>query len=164
MNTERTVPAAGSAMADDEFIEQFARLLEQEGGSRIAGRIAALLLLTPDDMALDEIAERVQASKASISTNARLLEQWGMIERVSHAGDRRDFYRTRPDGAVMLLERRLEWMRRLRDAADRGSRTESARNPVVAERFRGLCRLHAFAMRGVERTLRQLHRGVDSTR
>ena len=56
---------------EDAFIEHFARLLEQDGGPRIAGRIAALLLLSPDALALDEIAERLQASKASISTNAR---------------------------------------------------------------------------------------------
>ena len=148
--------------SDDHFIEHFARLLEQEGGSRIGGRMAALLLLSAGELALDEIAERVQASKASISTNARLLEQWGIVERVSRPGDRRDYYRARGDAAVNLLERRLEWMRRLRDAADEGARTDAARDPVVRDRFRSLCRLHSFATRSVERTLRQLRRGEAS--
>ena len=156
MHTERTIPDTD----EDEFIEHFARLLEQEGGSRTAGRMAALLLLSPGELSLDGIAERVQASKASVSTNARVLEQWGLAEQVSRPGDRRDFYRARPDGAVMLLERRLEWMQRLRDAADQGARTAAARNPVVSERFRTLCRLHSFATRSVERTLRQIRRGA----
>ncbi|HEX8454700.1 MAG TPA: MarR family transcriptional regulator [Longimicrobium sp.] len=161
MHTERT---EGPPLHEDEFIEHFARLVEQDGGSRTAGRMAALLLLSPKELSLDEIAERVQASKASVSTNARLLEQWGVVEQVSRPGDRRDFYRARPDGAVMMLERRLEWMRRLRDAADLGSRTTAAQNPVVGERFRVLCRLHSFATRSVERTLRRLKRGAAAAR
>ena len=145
--------------AEHEFIEHFARLLEQEGGSRIAGRMSALLLLSANELALDEIAERLQASKASISTNARLLEQWGLVERVSRPGDRRDYYRARSDGAVRLLERRLEWMRRLTDAANEGACTQAAQDPVVKDRFTSLCRLHSFATRNLERTLRTLRRG-----
>lgn len=158
MDTERTALTADNSAGEDQFIEQFARLLEQEGGPRIAGRISALLLLTPDALPLDEIAERLQASKASISTNARMLEQWGLVERVSHPGDRRDYYRARSDGAVNLLERRLEWMRRLRDVADAGAGSVAAQHPVVRERFQTLCRLHSFALRNVERTLRQLRK------
>ena len=149
---------ARGATDEEVFIEHFARLLEQDGGPRIAGRIAALLLLSADALALDEIAERLQASKASVSTNARLLERWGLVERSSHLGDRRDYYRARSDGAVNLLEHRLSWLRRLGAAASAGAACQAARHPVVRERFRSLGRLHAFALQNVERTLRQLRR------
>lgn len=139
-------------------MEHFARLLEQEGGPRIAGRIAALLLLSPNALSLEEMAERLRVSKASVSTNARLLEQWGLVERVGRPGDRRDFYQATSDGAANLLERRLAWMRRLRDVADEGAQCAAAHHPVVRERFRTLCRLHAFTVKNVERTLRQLRR------
>ncbi|HYH78352.1 MAG TPA: MarR family transcriptional regulator [Longimicrobium sp.] len=162
MDTERTASPGANPGDEARFIEQFARLLEQEGGPRIAGRIAALLLLSAEALPLDEIAERLQASKASISTNARMLEQWRLIERVSHPGDRRDYYRARSDGAVNLLERRLDWMRRLRDVADAGAASEAAQHPEVRKRFETLCRLHGFALRNVERTLRQLRRGADA--
>jgi DNA-binding transcriptional regulator GbsR (MarR family) len=53
---------------------------------------------------LDEMAEQLQVSKASVSANARLLETIGMIERVTKPGDRRDYYAaTSPD-----VHRRLE--------------------------------------------------------
>ncbi|HEU0054002.1 MAG TPA: MarR family transcriptional regulator [Longimicrobium sp.] len=155
MDIERTISSDGE---EDAFIEHFARLLEQEGGPRIAGRMAALLLLTPGALPLDEIAERLRASKASASTNARLLEQWGLLERVSHPGDRRDYYRARADGVAHLMERRLEWMRRLREVCEAGAVSPAADHPVVADRFRVLCRLHGFALRNLERTLRQLRR------
>jgi DNA-binding MarR family transcriptional regulator len=152
LHTEQTASRA----SEDEFIESFTRLLERDGGPRIAGRIAALLFLTVEPLPLEEIAERLQASKASISTNARLLEHWGLVERVSRPGDRRDFYRAREDGAVNLLERRLDWMRRLREVADEGARSPAAQHPVVQERFRSVCRVHAFALKNVERTLRRI--------
>lgn len=163
MEPTRVEDAVKDAAEEDAFIEHFARLLEQDGGPRIAGRIAALLLLSADALALDAIAERLQASKASISTNARLLEQRGLIERTSVPGDRRDYYRARPDGAVNLLEHRARWLRRLREVARVGAETRAARHPVVRERFQALCRLHAFALRSVERTLRQL-RGAERSR
>jgi DNA-binding MarR family transcriptional regulator len=160
MDTERTVHTAGELSGEDSFIEQFARLVEQEGGPRIAGRIAALLLLSPQALPLDDIAERLRASKASVSTNARMLEQWGLLERASRPGDRRDYYQARADAAVKLLERRLEWMNRLRAAADVGAGSAAAGHPVVRERLATLCRLHGFALRNVERTLRRMRQSA----
>jgi len=158
MNTERTARTERIEASQAEVIEAFARLIERDGGPRIAGRMAALLLLSPEALSIDEIADRLLASKASISTNARLLEQWGLVERVSHPGDRRDYYRTRPDAAANLLERRLEWMRRLGEVARASAATDAAEHPVVHERLQALCRLHRYALRNVERTLHGLRR------
>ena len=159
------MPLRPTQTAADEaaFVERFARLLEREGGPRIAGRIAALLLLTPEALSLEEIARRLKASRASVSTNARLLEQWGLLERIGRPGDRRDFYRANPQGAVNLLERRLEWMRRLGAVAAEGARSQAAQHPVVRERLRALSRLQAFALRNTERALRQV-RGAGRAR
>ena len=60
---------------------------------RIAGRLLGFLLIHGGEHALDDLAAQLQVSKASISTNARLLEQRGFIARVALPGDRRDFYR-----------------------------------------------------------------------
>lgn len=160
MDTERTAyEAPGGRVEAAEFIERFTRLLEQEGGSRIGGRIVALLLLSATERPIEEMAEQLQASKASISTNARTLEQWGVLERVTHPGDRRDYYRIRDDGLVVLLERRLAWMRRLRDVAGEGALTAEADDPVVRQRFSRLCRVHEAVVRDAERMVRRLRAG-----
>ena len=75
-----------------DFIEKFCVIAEQDGFPRIAGRIMGFLLLHEGPYTLDELADELQISKTSASTNARLLEQHGIIERVVKAGDRRDFY------------------------------------------------------------------------
>ncbi|HEU0014425.1 MAG TPA: hypothetical protein VFQ45_12115 [Longimicrobium sp.] len=86
-----------------QFVERMALICEKEGMARIGGRIFGLLLATGDTYSLDELAERLQASKASVSTNARMLEQFGMIQRVSVMGDRRDFYRAEQDPWEKML-------------------------------------------------------------
>jgi DNA-binding transcriptional regulator GbsR (MarR family) len=89
--------------AVQQFVERMALICEKEGMPRIAGRIFGYLLATDQTFSLDELAERLQASKASASTNARMLEQFGMIQRVSVLGDRRDFYRVQDDPWEQML-------------------------------------------------------------
>ena len=89
--------------AVQQFVERMALICEKEGMPRIAGRIFGYLLATDETFSLDDLSERLQASKASASTNARMLEQFGMIQRVSVLGDRRDFYRVQDDPWEQML-------------------------------------------------------------
>jgi DNA-binding transcriptional regulator GbsR (MarR family) len=91
------------------FTEKMGLLCEREGMSRSAGRMFGLLLATGETLALDEIAGRLEVSKASASTNARFLARLGLIQRVGVGGDRRDFYQVEAD----------PWERMLRASQDR---------------------------------------------
>lgn len=82
---------------DVEFIEQFGLMSKEDGLPRIAGRIYGLLLLQEKPLCLDEMADLLQVSKASVSTNARRLERMGVVERTGKPGDRRDYYRASAD-------------------------------------------------------------------
>jgi DNA-binding transcriptional regulator GbsR (MarR family) len=93
-----------------DFVERMGLHMEAEGMSRSAGRIFGHMLLAEAACSLDELAETLQMSKASVSTNARLLEQVGLLERTSEPGDRRDFYRMHGDAwERMLLMARRRW-------------------------------------------------------
>jgi DNA-binding transcriptional regulator GbsR (MarR family) len=134
---------------ETQFVERLARLVEEDGGPRISGRILGLLLLTPGELGLDDIAERLQVSKASVSTNARMMETFGILERIGRPGDRRDFYRVAPDAVARMLERRARWLRRFGEAVQEGARTAAARDDTVRSRLRELCGMHQRAMKGV---------------
>jgi DNA-binding transcriptional regulator GbsR (MarR family) len=101
--------------ATAQFVDDLAVILEGDGLPRVAGRIFGLLLLTEPALSLDELAESLMVSKASISINARMLEERGLIEGVSRAGDRRDYYRPAPDIFAQMMERRLTKWRRLHE-------------------------------------------------
>ena len=135
---------------DEHFVEKLGCFFESEGAPRTAGRILGLMLLTPGELALDDIADRLQVSKASVSTNARKLEVGGVLERCSHPGDRRDYYRI-PDGiAARLLERHLDRIRRLNQLLEEGAATAAASDPRIGERFRLLGLFQACAAGALE--------------
>lgn len=142
--------------SDEQFIERMGLFFEDDGAPRISGRLLGLLLLTPGDCSLDDIAERLQVSKASVSTNSRLLETWGMVERTSRPGDRRDYYRIADDMQSRILERRVQRMRQLQDLIDEGRRTLRISDEAVRERLDTLNEFHVHCISGMEDGLRQL--------
>ena len=142
--------------ANQQFIEKMGLFFEADGAPRISGRILGLLLLTPGDCSLDDLAEELQVSKASVSTNARLLESWGAVERTSRPGDRRDYYRIADDVEARMLERRLERMRAVRDLIEEGHRTVAIKDAEVHARMQRLTEFHTNCIAGVEKGLDQL--------
>jgi DNA-binding transcriptional regulator GbsR (MarR family) len=95
-----------------DFIERMGLALESDGLPRIAGRIFGLLLVSEDCRSLDELAEELRVSKGSVSTNARLLEQRGVLERNSRPSDRRDYYRVPSDlFSQTMVQRFARWQR-----------------------------------------------------
>jgi DNA-binding transcriptional regulator GbsR (MarR family) len=78
--------------AEQRFIEDLGLHFEAFGVPRIGGRMFALLLVAPRPLALEELADLLLVSRASISTNSRLFLQVGVLEHRSIPGDRRRFY------------------------------------------------------------------------
>lgn len=123
------------------FVERMGLMMEVEGLPRIAGRIFGFLLVHEGAFSLDELAERLRVSKASVSTNARMLEQLGVLERTSTPGDRRDFYRMGPDAWERMLRAAQERWEDLRQALTEAAAAlpdemEVGRNRLIrAEQF-----------------------------
>lgn len=134
-----------------DFVEKMGMVLEGEGLPRIAGRIFGFLLVHPEAFSLDQLAEQLRVSKASISTNARHLEQHGILERTSEPGNRRDYYRMAPDaweGMLRAAEQKWTTMRVLltAGAASLPDEMEEARARLIeAEQF------HLLLLDGLER-------------
>lgn len=95
--------------AAQQFVERMGLTMEREGLPRIAGRLVGFLLIHEGAFSLDDLAEALQVSKGSVSTNARQLEGYGLLERTSEPGDRRDYYQMGPDVWERMLAR---WQRK----------------------------------------------------
>lgn len=65
---------------------------EKVGNSGLAGKIYALLLFAPDPLSLQQIAERVQVSKAAVSIQIRTMVFHGLCRKLPRQNDRRDYY------------------------------------------------------------------------
>ena len=79
----------------NDLIHVIGEKAEKFGFARIAGQLEGLLLFTNHPMSLDEMAERLEVSKGSVSMNIRLLERWKVVRKVYHKGARKNFYEIR---------------------------------------------------------------------
>lgn len=142
--------------ATRDFIESMGRQFEEDGAPRIAGRLFGFLMLQEDPCSLDEVAEQLQVSKGSASSNARLLEQLGIAERVTRAGDRRDYYQISPDIGERTMERALQGIERMLGRLRRGVDVVGDRSPVITARFAGTIKFHERALAVVTDLLGQV--------
>ena len=142
--------------ATRDFIESMGRQFEEDGAPRIAGRLFGFLMLQEEPCSLDDVAEQLQVSKGSASSNARLLEQLGIAERVTRAGDRRDYYQISPDLGERTMERALQGIERMLGRLRRGADVVGTRSQAVSARFAGTIQFHERALAVVTDLLGQV--------
>jgi DNA-binding transcriptional regulator GbsR (MarR family) len=146
-----------------QFTDRLALLFESDGQPPIAGRIFGLLLLNDDALSLDQLAESLGVSKASASTNARLLAQLGVIEQVRRQGSRKDYYRVVPDVFERSVAQRMARWRRFTEVIGEGRRTLPLPSPQVRRRLEQYENGFSYMTDAIGRALLQW-RGVPSRR
>lgn len=138
----------GNGNPESRFIERVGQHFESEGMSRIGGRILGYLLLQKEQRSLDEIAEALQVSKASVSSNTRFLESYGLLERVTLPGDRRDYYAL-GDMHQRMLDRRVKSLQALVQLLSEGCSTEHGRDPLVQRRLADMRQFFAHMIEAI---------------
>jgi len=88
--------------ATTTFIEEWGRMSAAWGINRTMAQIHALLFITGEAMTMDEIIERLKISRGNASMNLRKLEDWGVVRRFRHTGERRDSYVADLDAVTMV--------------------------------------------------------------
>jgi DNA-binding transcriptional regulator GbsR (MarR family) len=127
------------------FVEDVAVVFEEIGLTRMAGRILGWLLISiPPHQSADELAEALQASKGSISTMTRLLIQLDLIERTGIPGDRRDYFRMKPDVWAQLLQARMSQVTDLHQLAEEGLELLEAEPPELRQRIQDMHDLYSY--------------------
>jgi len=91
--------------ARNRYVETFGDIAARSGLPAIAGKIAALLYLSPDALSFTELRQALGVSTGSVSTNTRLLEEIGTIIRIVPKGGREHFFQSAPDANVRTIER-----------------------------------------------------------
>jgi DNA-binding transcriptional regulator GbsR (MarR family) len=135
------------------FIETMGLVLESDGLPRIAGRILGLLLVSEDARSLDELAAELGVSKASVSTNTRLLEQRGVLEQVSRPADRRDYYQVPRDLFSHTMAQRLARWQSFHQAIGDALATLPIRSPEVRERLEEYQEAYSYMSQVIRKAL-----------
>jgi DNA-binding transcriptional regulator GbsR (MarR family) len=136
INSEKTMDTVKRQLEEKHFIEDTGLFFEQMGMPRMAGRILGVLLISdPPAQSINDLSEKLKASKSSISIMARLLVEHGLIERVASPVPRRDYYRFKPGGWILYMRRWLGLMSELHRIAERGLRLLGDKPAEAQERL-----------------------------
>ena len=134
------------------FIEEVGLMFEKWSMPRMSGRILGWLLLAePARQSAAQLAERVGASKGSISTNTRLLIQGGLIEKVGVPGVRSTFYKLVEQPLERLIHAELTSMVELRRMAERGLELTEEDHVPQRNRLKALITMWKFFEREMSR-------------
>jgi DNA-binding transcriptional regulator GbsR (MarR family) len=129
---------------EDEFIEAMARTLGA-GMPRMAGRIwAYLAICEPPEQTAGQIADRLSASRGSVSGMTRLLEHLGLISRGTRAGDRREFFSIPPGAVRTLMGRAQQQLRADREVTAAGLALIADRPAASRARLQDIHDMYAF--------------------
>ncbi len=89
-DTKKASPILTPALS--KFVESLGGYFESFGIPRIGGRMLGLLLVSEKPLSSENISAILKVSRASISTNLRMLLAVGWAEKVSFTGDRTTYY------------------------------------------------------------------------
>jgi DNA-binding transcriptional regulator GbsR (MarR family) len=102
------------------FVESMGVYFERYTLSRIGGRLLGLLLVADRPLSLDDLANILSVSRASVSTNMRLILATGLAELMTLPGDRHDYYQFTHDTWERALLIDIDATHLLRKLAERG--------------------------------------------
>ena len=135
-----TIPETGDQKA--AYIEEVGLFMESFGLPRMWGRVfGALLVADPPGQTAEQLAETLQASRGSNSTATPMLEQSGLIDRISKPGERKDYFRNRPGAWVEATRKRVTAMTTFRQLAEKGLNIVGSDDPEV---LRGLVEMRDY--------------------
>jgi len=83
--------------ARQQFISNWAAFGTHWGINRTMAQIHALLMISPDALSQDDIMAELNISRGNANMNIRELINWGLVERVIVAGERKEFFSAEKD-------------------------------------------------------------------
>ncbi len=83
----------------DSMLDGLSQLAAYFGFSKVMGQLYGALFLSASPLSLDDLMERLDISKASVSMNMKTLEHMGMVRQVwvKGGGGRRKYYEAETD-------------------------------------------------------------------
>jgi len=99
--------------AKDKFIHTWGTLATQWGINRSMAQLHALLLISSEPMATEDVMEQLQISRGNASMNLRDLLDWGLIYKQLKPGERREFFVAEKD--IWKVARQVAKERRRRE-------------------------------------------------
>lgn len=134
------------------FIESMGMYFETSGVPRIGGRILGLLMIAHEPLSAEDIAKILKVSRASISTNFRILLSSGLAEKVTFPGDRATYFAFPETAWEKTMTVEIEAMNAMKKLAQQGLDALSAKDSARG-RMEGLINWTDFLIEYYQKAL-----------
>ncbi len=99
--------------AREQLIQAWGNLGHSWGLNKTMAQIHALLMVSPKPLTTEDVMADLSISRGNANMNLRALLDWGIITRVSVAGERKEYFKSEKD--VWVLARQVARERRKRE-------------------------------------------------
>ena len=83
--------------AKNKFVQTWGALGSQWGINKTMAQIHALLMISKEEVSMEDIMAELQISRGNASMNLRALMDWGIVYKAYKAGERREFFTAEKD-------------------------------------------------------------------
>jgi hypothetical protein len=83
--------------AKQQFISSWGAFGTHWGINRTMAQIHALLMVSPDPLTQEDMMKELNVSRGNINMNIRELIDWGLVERLTIPGERKEFFSAEKD-------------------------------------------------------------------
>ena len=87
----------GLKSARTRFVESWGEMGTAWGINKTMARIHAFLMVAEAPVTTDEVMEALAISRGNANMNLRALLDWGLVRRVSHPGERKEYFQSEKD-------------------------------------------------------------------
>lgn len=99
--------------AKEQLIQAWGNLGYSWGLNKTMAQIHALLMISAKPLSTEDIMQELSISRGNANMNIRALLDWGIVSRVSIAGERKEFFKSEKD--IWALARQVARERRKRE-------------------------------------------------
>ena len=93
----------------EKFILHWGEMGSQWGVNRTMSQIHALLFIIGKPLNAEEITDTLGVARSNVSNSIKELQHWGLVQKISILGDRRDHFTTNTDvwelARIIVVER-----------------------------------------------------------
>jgi DNA-binding transcriptional regulator GbsR (MarR family) len=99
--------------AKKQFVQSWGVLGSQWGINRTMAQVHAFLLITAEPASTDNIMDGLSISRGNANMNIRELINWGLVEKVIIAGDRKEYFSAEKD--IWKVTTKIMYQRKKRE-------------------------------------------------
>ena len=125
----------------EQFILHWGEMGSQWGVNRTMSQIHALLYIIGKPLNAEEITETLGVARSNVSTSIKELQNWGLVQKVSILGDRRDHFTTHGDvwelARIIVIERQrreldptVQFLQQLIDSPEFAQENSQVQNKI----------------------------------